>query len=113
MSDRISNVGGLTLKIRREIERQLSVSEVRIDTIARSAGVSTRTLQRHLRKDGETFSKIVEEIRRDSAFRLLRERKYDLSVVAKRLGYSDSAHFSRAFRRWTGGTPSQYRRNPG
>ena len=53
----------------------------------------------------------VRLMRRDRALTLLRS-SLSLGTVASRLGYSDLANFTRAFRRWTGTTPGAYRRNP-
>lgn len=81
-------------------------------TLAAAAGVlglAPRTLQRRLGEDGVTFETVVDDIRRDRALARMRAGDGSLTGIAMALGYSDSAHFIRAFRRWTGTTPSAWR----
>jgi AraC-like DNA-binding protein len=79
--------------------------------VASSIGLSPRTLQRLLGRQGLSFSMLVDDVRLATARHLLDETECRLSEIALRLGYSDAAHFTRAFRRWTGVTPSEHRRN--
>ena len=68
-----------------------------------------RTLQRRLLAQDTTYSSLLEELRHDLAIHLLEERTRRVSDIGQELGYRDPATFTRAFRRWTGLTPSQYR----
>jgi AraC-like DNA-binding protein len=77
--------------------------------VADIAGVSTRTLQRKLAHLGLTYSDILEMARYENASRLLRDTDCKIIDVAFSSGYTDPAHFSRAFRRMTGTTPRQFR----
>lgn len=79
-----------------------------LEAIARELAMSPRTLKRRLADEGASYSALLEERRKLQSFELLRS---DLSVdqVAEQLGYSDAANFTRAFRRWTGKTPRQFR----
>jgi len=72
-------------------------------------GVSERTLQRRLADVGRSFTEIVEDFRREESMRLLCDDRIPLIEVASRLGYSEQTSFTRAFRRWTGTTPSTWR----
>ncbi len=81
----------------------------RIDWVASKLETSRRSLQRSLADDGCSFSEVLEGLLKDRATMLLRSTERDLTDIALQLGYSDPAHFSRAFRRWTGITPSRYR----
>lgn len=72
--------------------------------------LSSRTLKRRLQQQGTSFSLMQEDLRRRDAKRLLGEGKLAVQQVASLLGYRDPANFSRAFQRWQGETPSQYRR---
>lgn len=76
---------------------------------ARAAGMSERTLERRLAERGTSYSEIVEEVLRERAARLLRETDLSVEEIADRLGYSDAANFTRAFRRWTGKPPGAWR----
>lgn len=81
-----------------------------LDEVARRLATSPRTLKRRLAEEGTTFSEVLDELRRERALALVREPELSLDVIAERLGYSDVANFSRAFRRWTGVAPGAYRR---
>ncbi len=60
---------------------------------------------------GKSFSQVVDELRLETALKLLADDSNRLVDVAYDLGYSDPAHLTRAFRRWTGMAPSAYRRS--
>lgn len=81
----------------------------RIDWVASKLKTSRRSLQRSLNADGCSFSDVLEGLLKDRATLLVESTDHDLTDIAHQLGYSDSAHFSRAFRRWTGMAPSRYR----
>jgi AraC-like DNA-binding protein len=76
---------------------------------ARRLGMSARSLRRRLASEGVTYPKIVEEMHVARAKRLLGELDRSVYQVAYELGFSDPSAFHRAFRRWTGMTPMQYR----
>ena len=76
-----------------------------LEQVARALAMSPRTLKRKLAEAGASFSGLLDEQRRDRALLLLRDGALTLDAIAERLGYSDVANFTRAFRRWTGTTP--------
>lgn len=82
-----------------------------IAEVAAALGTSERSLRRRLQEEGRGFRELVDEVRFVKAKQLLRE---DLPVdaVAQALGYSESAAFIHAFRRWAGVTPAAWRRQP-
>lgn len=73
--------------------------------------MSPRTLQRRLDDWGVSFEEMLDDYRRNQAILLLRRQELTALEIAYSLGYSDPAHFSRAFRRWTGMSPHRYRRS--
>jgi AraC-like DNA-binding protein len=77
-------------------------------SVARKLGVGLRTLQRRLAEEETSFADIVAQTRRDLAIAYLREQGWSVTEVAFSLGFADVSSFSRAFRRWTGVSPSQY-----
>jgi AraC-like DNA-binding protein len=77
--------------------------------VARLCGLSLRSFQRELAAAGLSFSDLVEQARLELALALMRDPAMPLTEVALELGYSDSANFTRAFRRWTGLAPRRYR----
>lgn len=80
-----------------------------IDEVARQLHVSTRTLKRKLTEHGTSFTQIVDGHLRRQALLLLEDPRLTIDEVADRLGYSDAANFTRAFKRWTGMAPGAFR----
>lgn len=81
-----------------------------IDGAAELAGVSVRTLQRFLNRDGLNYRRLVELVRLNRAQSLLKDTDLSITQVALTLGYSEHANFTRAFSRWTGQSPQKFRR---
>lgn len=82
-----------------------------IELVAEKLGSTPRTLSRYLRAAGQSFSEMRNSVRCQHAQRYLRESGVPIIDIAERLGYSDQASFSKAFRSWTGQTPGDYRRS--
>ncbi len=76
---------------------------------AHAANMSPRTLQRRLAEIGASWERLVDQTRFDTARRLLETTDLKLGDVAREVGYSEPANFSRAFQRWAGVAPSRYR----
>ncbi|ODA66635.1 HTH-type transcriptional regulator VirS [Methyloligella halotolerans] len=100
----------LTEVVRHIFLLQLDQGESGIDHVAARLGLSRRTLQRRLREQAVSFESLAETTLRDQARALLKDRDMPITEIALSLGYSDPAHFTRAFRRWTGETPLAWRR---
>ncbi|MDQ3264150.1 MAG: AraC family transcriptional regulator [Myxococcota bacterium] len=81
-----------------------------VERIAEQLHMSGRTLQRRLTEHGTSFSAVIDEARKRVACVAVAENKLSLSEIAFLLGYSDVTPFTRAFKRWTGGTPQDARR---
>lgn len=82
----------------------------RVAQTAGALGTSTRTLQRRLAAGGVSHEALVERARLSTAATLLADTSTRILDVALDVGYADHAHFTRAFRRWTGTTPIAFRR---
>jgi AraC-like DNA-binding protein len=82
----------------------------RVEHVAAALGMSIRTLQRRLSDRGLSFEHILKKMRLELAGDLLVRTDTRILDVALDLGYSDHAHFTRAFRQWTGVSPFEYRR---
>ena len=95
--------------LRQIVRSYLSFGHPRIEEIADVAGMGVRALQRRLKKNGLTFKRIVDQARFQVAADLLRDPHVRLVDIAHQLGYTDQANFNRAFRRFTGTSPSEYR----
>ncbi len=83
-----------------------------IESVAERLHMSDRTLKRQLAAEGTSFSTLVDEVRYRHATSLLSRTDYSLEQIADELGYSDVANFSRAFKRWSGRSPSNWRKDP-
>ena len=103
--------GDLAASLRVILPAYLPDGSPGIQLAARLAGTSVRTLQRLLEHQGVTYSQLLEELRHDLAVYLLRNPDREISEISRELGYRDPAIFTRAFRRWTDQTPSQFRRS--
>lgn len=102
-------VGDVAAQVRRVLRNLLFHGRGSIDEVARVFEVRKRTLNRRLRERGLTFQELVEETRYHIARQMLRETGLDILAIAAVLDYSDAAAFTRAFRRWSGTTPSAWR----
>lgn len=81
----------------------------RLEDVAKRVAMSPRTLQRRLSEAGTTFQSLVDEARRCLAQGYLEDERLTVGEVAYMLGYSEPSAFVRAFKRWTGRTPRQFR----
>ena len=79
--------------------------------LARTLGMSLRSLRRRLHAEGLEAQSVLEGIRRTYAMELLKDASLSIELVAERLGYADERSFRRAFARWTGMSPAQARRS--
>ena len=96
--------------IRKAIAETMRDGDPGLARVAKQLAASPRTLQRRLKTYGLEFKKLADDTRRRFASNYLKDRKHTLTEVAFLLGYSDVSAFNRAFKRWTGTTPLQYRR---
>lgn len=87
----------------------LESGQASIDQVSAHLGIGMRTLQRRLSAEGSTFHDILEQVRRGRAEELVLDTNLPMIKIADLLGYSDPAHFSRAYKRWHGQAPIQLR----
>ena len=100
--------------VSRVIEAQLSTGTIAQHRTARRLGLSARSLQRKLREHGVTHRRLVEDVRRELALRILADGKQKtIDDIASAAGYEDARSFNRAFNRWTGSSPRAHQRNGG
>ena len=96
-------------QVRELLTERLSHNEPTQGDIARRLNMSARTLQRKLSDSGTTFKEILDETRHDLALAYLSASEFNVGEITQRLGFSSSSSFTRAFRRWTGLSPSDWR----
>lgn len=102
--------GDFAESAREALRALLPAGELSLGGLARAAGASERSLQRRLAESGCSYARLADEVRSDAARRLLQDLDARVTDVALELGYTDSANFTRAFRRWTGMPPLAFRR---
>ncbi len=98
-------------EVRAAIAADLPGREPSLETAARRLGQSRRSLQRRLTASGTSFARLVAEVRRERAEAFLAARNLSVAEVSWLVGFSEQSAFTRAFRRWTGRSPTEYRRS--
>jgi transcriptional regulator GlxA family with amidase domain len=83
--------------------------DLSLPSAALRIGISARSLQRHLEGLNITYSDLVDEVRFDVARSLLVDSSIEIAEIGASLGYRDPSSFSRAFMRWSGTSPRDYR----
>lgn len=83
--------------------------DLTLEELAVATGLSPNKLRRLLRAEGTTLATIRENVRRDKAMRLLTSGNATVEAIAEMLGYAEARSFTRAFRQWTGRSPSAWR----
>ena len=109
LADRRGDTSQLRTRVENAISSLLPHGRVVVDDVARSLGMSKRTLARKLSDEGLNFTEILQQLRRDLALRYLDDRKLHVSKIAWLLGFNEVSAFTHTFKRWTGKTPSQMR----
>lgn len=105
--------GGFAARARTAVAAALPGREPTLGGVARALGTSARTLQRRLGEEGTAFAAVVEEVRRERAEAYLRAPDVSIAEVSWLLGFAEQSAFTRAFRRWTGAAPTEWRRARG
>lgn len=80
-----------------------------LEALGRELHMTPRNLGRKLQDEGTSLRKIKETLRREHAIRLITSENLSISEIAERVGFSETASFSRAFKRWTGRSPARWR----
>jgi AraC-like DNA-binding protein len=99
--------------VRRAIAESMRDGDPKLARVTKKISMSRRALQRRLKEHGVVFKTLADDTRRRFALDYLRDRKQTVTEIAFLLGYSEVSAFNRAFKRWTGRTPLDYRRNIG
>lgn len=100
----------LTGKVRKLLLGLIPAGKTNADYVAARLGMSRRTLTRYLQREGTVYKDLLEQARRELAYQYLSGKTPEIQQIAYLLGYSETAAFSRAFKRWSGQTPAEYRR---
>ena len=96
------------MEVREAIHVLLPMGRATVEQIAQKLGVNVRTLQRQLEDEGQTFSELINSVRRELAIRYVRSGQHSLGHVAELLGYSTQTSFTRWFKAEFGVAPTQW-----
>lgn len=99
-------------QVEKLIQQALSSGSCDAQKVAAFMGVHRRTLHRLLKKENTSFTQLLKKVRRDLATKMLVQGNVSISLISDLLCYSEPSAFSRAFKRWFGCTPQQYRFKP-
>lgn len=105
---KLSDEEGLLGEVRRRARRLLA-EDPSLERVADELHMAPRTLRRRLAALGTSYHDIVEQLRRGLAVEYLQQGDRPVERIAEQLGYSDPSNFGRAFRRWTGVSPTAWR----
>lgn len=94
-----------------QVQEQLMISgpSVNRDEIAQKMAMSGRSLQRKLQQEGSSFQQLFDEFRHQRSLLLLQDKHFTLADIGLKLGFAESSTFYRAFKRWQGIAPGEYR----
>jgi len=106
----IKEEASLENKTKDAIARALSEGLPKMADVARGMGLSVRSFHRRLAENGVSFQTLTEDTRHEIAIGMLRDERYSLSEIAFMTGFSEQSAFTRAFKRWTGQTPANFRK---
>ena len=101
----------VTMQVKSKLIERLPTGQVSEEGIASSINVSQRSLQRKLREQGVSFTQLLQSTRRELSLLYVRDPQHSFNEVAFLLGFAEPSNFSRAFKRWHGKSPSQYRQD--
>jgi AraC-like DNA-binding protein len=109
LADRRGDVSPLRTRVENAISSLLPHGRALVGEVARTLGMSERTLGRKLADERLNFTEILQHLRRDLAVRYLDDPKLRVSKIAWLLGFKEVSAFTHACKRWTGKTPRQMR----
>jgi AraC-like DNA-binding protein len=99
----------IALRVRDVLVQQGATHRVEMDVVAKILGLSSRSLRRRLVAEGVSYHAIVNDALAIVAKQYLRNRQHTIQETAYEMGFSDTSTFHRAFKRWTGMTPNEFR----
>jgi len=99
-----------TAQVNRFFEDGFFQEETSLDFIAKKMHTTSRTLRRKLTAEGSSFQQLKDNSRRDNAINILADNRISIAEVGRRIGFTETPAFTRAFKQWTGLSPGAYRK---
>lgn len=90
-----------------------NLHQISMEEIASELCMTSRTMRRHLQRQEITYQELLDEVREQKAKAFLLDNSISMTEISFLLGFHDTSNFSKAFKRWTGVTPSEYREQHG
>ncbi|WP_339845811.1 AraC family transcriptional regulator ligand-binding domain-containing protein [uncultured Halopseudomonas sp.] len=111
MEDLLANMpsNDLVEQVKRRIQMLLGSGDMSEERVAVPMNISPRHLRRKLNAEGTSYELLVDEVRKEGAIRMISQGQLSLTSIAYELGFLDPSSFTRAFRRWTGMSPTAFR----
>lgn len=104
------NGSSLTARVRRRLRQFLPGTVPDFEELAEEMSITPATMRRRLHEEGESYQSIKDQLRRDLAISYLSHSRRSVMDIALELGFSERSAFHRAFRKWTGASPGEFRR---
>lgn len=99
-----------TNKVEEKLFKLIPSGEFSVEEVAAELGLSGRSLQRHLKVEDTSFKEVLQGVQKLMAINYMADSKLTVDDIAYLVGYAEVSSFSRAFKKWTGKTVSQYRK---
>ena len=99
----------LVEQVKRRVQLLLGSGDISVERVAGPLNISPRHLRRKLSQENTSYEQLVDELRRETAIRMIGEGELSLTSIAYELGFLDPSSFTRAFRRWTSMSPTSFR----
>jgi AraC-like DNA-binding protein len=103
------NPGSLAARVRKTLRALPMASWPAADQMAARLNVAEATMRRRLKQEGHTYQSIKDDLRRDIAIGELQQSRRTIADIAASVGFAEPSAFHRAFRKWTGMRPTDYR----
>lgn len=110
LHERLPRTSEFSARVRAALIPLLSRSDVSVERVAKALKLSARTVQRYLQEESTSFQAVLDDLRKEVSIERLKGAEASIAEVAFSVGFSDQSAFHRAFVRWTGKTPGQFRR---
>ncbi|WP_237457401.1 AraC family transcriptional regulator [Pseudomaricurvus sp. HS19] len=107
---RLPEVYGVPGRVVEVLQKRIGKASLSIDFIAEEMNLSKRTLQRRLQQQGISFAELRDQVRFHYSINYLVENNMSIDSISSTLDFSDRTSFTNAFKRWTGLSPSTFRK---